>query len=545
MLAKAASVAGGTADGAGEVISYTIDVTNDGNSAQADPVVSDPSVSDLAAVLNLAAPVLSPELGGDGFYVGDTDQDGILDAGESWSFFNVGDLDQNGVEDLGETFEFRNSGDTSLDVYGHVGDGRINVGETWHYTASHTLTQDEIDNGGVVDPSLSIHNTATVTTAEGATDDGDATVPIVQNPHVKLTKAATVPGGTADAAGEVIDYTITVENDGNMTLTNPVVSDPSTTGVTGVDADNDTFNDGDTNLDGKLSLGETWHYTASHEVTQEEMDAGGTIDNTASVTTDQEATADGSASVTVEQRAGLTLEKMGTFVDGGSEPNGYADAGETVHYTFTIENDGNVTLSNLVLTDSLGLELIGPTGDLDFDGLLDVGETWTFEGDDGITADDIAAGTVHNEATATADGPLPMQTASDTDSADTTLPQAVTPNPNMTLEKIALGYHDLNNNDVADLGDIIDYSFIVTNTGNVTLHNIGLTDPDGVVNPSGSLILSLAVGASDSGATATHTIDSVDVGRGYFDNTAVAAGDEISVPSGTVHTLLASLGELM
>ena len=47
--------------------------------------------------------MLSPELGGDGFYVGDTDQDGILDAGESWSFFNVGDLDQNGVEDLGET----------------------------------------------------------------------------------------------------------------------------------------------------------------------------------------------------------------------------------------------------------------------------------------------------------------------------------------------------------------------------------------------------------------------------------------------------------
>ena len=38
----------------------------------------------------------------------------------------------------GVTFEFRNSGDTNLDVYGHVGDGRINVGETWHYTASHT-----------------------------------------------------------------------------------------------------------------------------------------------------------------------------------------------------------------------------------------------------------------------------------------------------------------------------------------------------------------------------------------------------------------------
>ena len=115
----------------------------------------------------------------------------------------------------------------------------------------------------------------------------------------------------------------------------------------------------------------------------------------------------------------------------------------------------------------------------------------------------------------------------------------------MTLEKIALGYHDLNNNDVADLGDTIDYSFIVTNTGTSRCTISVSPIRTGGVNPSGSLILSLAVGASDSGVTATHTIDSVDVGRGYFDNMAVAAGDEISVPSGTVDTLLASVGELM
>ena len=91
-----------------------------------------------------------------------------------------------------------------------------------------------------------------------------------------------------------------------------------------------------------------------------------------------------------------------------------------MHYTFTIENDGNVTLSNLLLSDSLGLELIGPIGDDDFDGLLDVDETWTFEGDYGITPADIAAGTVHNEATANGEGPQ-AQPVTDDASADTAL----------------------------------------------------------------------------------------------------------------------------
>src|SRR3954454_15439033 len=155
------------------------------------------------------------------------------------------------------------------------------------------------------------------------------------------------------------------------------------------------------------------------------------------------------------QNPHLTLTKMGAFVDGGSEPNGYADPGETVHYTFSIENDGNVTLSSLLLSDSLGLELIGPTGggDSDFDGLLDVGETWTFEGDYGLTAADIAAGTVHNEATASAQGPH-GQAVSDDASADTPLPPPP-PAALMTLDKSDLQgtiFVDSNENGSADTG---------------------------------------------------------------------------------------------
>src|SRR5205085_644359 len=87
----------------------------------------------------------------------------------------------------------------------------------------------------------------------------------------------------------------------NMSLTNPMVSDPSANGLAPVLSG--AFNAGDTNTDGKLSVGETWQYTASHTLTQSEIDAygGGTLENTASVTTDQGATANGSASVAVVQ----------------------------------------------------------------------------------------------------------------------------------------------------------------------------------------------------------------------------------------------------
>src|SRR5205085_156976 len=147
-LVKSASVADGTADAAGDVINYTINVTNDGNMTLTSPVVGDPSVSNLAYVS------------------GDADSDGKLD-----------------------------------------------LGETWHYTANHTVTQAEIDNGGVVNPALTYSNTASVTTAQGtqilnadadANDSDTASVAIVQSPHVVLDKTASVPGGTADTAGEVI-----------------------------------------------------------------------------------------------------------------------------------------------------------------------------------------------------------------------------------------------------------------------------------------------------------------------------------------------------
>jgi uncharacterized repeat protein (TIGR01451 family) len=345
-LVKSASVADGTADADGDVINYTINVTNDGNMTLTSPAVSDPSVS-------MLAPVLS---GG----------------------FNAGDANH---------------------------DGELDLGETWQYTAHHTVTQDDIDNGGVVaSPGpLTYNNTASVTTSQSASGSDSASVVIVQNPHVVLDKTATVPGGTADTAGEVITYAITIHNDGNMTLTNPVVSDPSVSDLAPVLSGG--FNAGDIDHDAKLDLGETWQYSASHTVTQSDLDTNGggdgVIQNTASVSTDQGASSSDSASVTVvppPAPAALFLDKsdaVGThFVD--SDEDGHADVGtDLIQYAFQITNTGGVVLHDVTIDDSLfGGTIYGPE-------VLDPGETFTFTLNHFLTADDVAAGHVANDATAT------------------------------------------------------------------------------------------------------------------------------------------------
>jgi uncharacterized repeat protein (TIGR01451 family) len=115
-------------------------------------------------------------------------------------------------------------------------------------------------------------------------------------------------------------------------------------------------------------------------------------------------------------------------------------------------------------------------------------------------------------------------------------------NPAMTLVQATLGYHDLNHDGVANTGDTLDFSYTVHNTGNVTLTEIGVTDPDGVVSITIAQIAALAPGASDNTTfSGLYTITALDVSNGYHDNEAVASSLETNAVTGTVHVLLTGL----
>ncbi len=96
------------------------------------------------------------------------------------------------------------------------------------------------------------------------------------------------------------------------------------------------------------------------------------------------------------------------------------------------------------------------------------------------------------------------------DSTDTT----ITASPSLTLDKQA-GLPSGNT-----VGSTIAYTFVLTNTGNVTLHSAGVTDPTvGTVNCPET---TLAPGATTV-CTTTYTLTQADVDAGHVPNTATGS----------------------
>ncbi|WP_439647999.1 DUF7507 domain-containing protein, partial [Aequorivita sinensis] len=80
------------------------------------------------------------------------------------------------------------------------------------------------------------------------------------------------------------------------------------------------------------------------------------------------------------------------------------------------------------------------------------------------------------------------------------------------------------------VGDVINYSFSVKNTGNVTLTDVMVSDLVGGVTVAGGPI-TLAPGEEDTTTfTASYTITQADINAGEFENTAKVVG---TTPSNT------------
>src|SRR5665647_559190 len=149
----------------------------------------------------------------------------------------------------------------------------LNPGETWVYNGIYELTPDDINNGnGYID------NTAAVNSNELPEKTSNVNQPIDQNADLSIQKSVIGIDEAGDyminQPGDVINYQIAVKNNGDVDLTGISVDDPmiTLTGPTG-----DSINPG------VLNTGETWVYTGDYEVTQEDIDGSGFIENTATV----------------------------------------------------------------------------------------------------------------------------------------------------------------------------------------------------------------------------------------------------------------------
>ncbi len=312
-------------------------------------------------------------------------------------------------------------------------------------TATHTITQADIDAGNYL-------NTACVDDGpDGAAevcDDED--VPADQNPELSITKTATEQ--SYSAVGDIINYTIVATNIGNTTLDNVTVTDPGVDGLSCNPANGST-----------LAPSDSMTCTATHTITQADIDAGNYL-NTACVDDGPDGAAEvcDDEDVPADQNPDIQIIKDGAFQDENGDGN--ADVGETISYTLDVTNTGNVTLSNVDVTDPLLGVVSCPSGNPI--PTLAVGATENCTGSYAVTQADIDAGTVHNLATTTGDCPDgSVDCASNEDDHDEPLPQA----PDHSLLKEFASSLVL-------VDDQSSFDLTYTNTGNVTLNNVVITD---------------------------------------------------------------------
>jgi gliding motility-associated-like protein/uncharacterized repeat protein (TIGR01451 family) len=223
------------------------------------------------------------------------------------------------------------------------------------------------------------------------------------------------------------------------------------------------------------------------------------------------------------QLPSIALVKTGTFNDVNND--GFAQAGEKINYTFTVTNTGNVTVTNIVITDPLiGLIITNsPIASL-APGTSNSSVTGVYT----INQADIDSGKVTNSALASGKDPKGNDV---TDISGTTVENntpTVTPLPQsagVALVKTGI-FSDTNSDGYPQVGEKINYTFTVTNTGNVVLSNIVITDPLVGLTITGSPIATLASGASNNLVTGIYTITQADIDAGKVTNSALASGKD-------------------
>ena len=405
------------------------------------------------------------------------------------------------------------------------------VGETKTFNAYYTVQESDILTGFVTnyvtaeaDPVFDPKNEVELTPADDAevtdeTADIDATIEVI--------KVSDVEEGVKVAPGDVINYTITITNKGNVTFSGVAVVD-ELPGIVINDGEGYTVDENGLihieTLEQKASV----VVTAYYEVQPEDILKGYVV-NTVVATGDPvpnpkdpenpvipEGKGDESDEV-IDIDPTLTVTKVTTSTPSGT--NGY-DLGQEITYAMTVTNDGNIVMHNLVVSDPL-------TGDTWMIEKLDMGETVSFTATyPGVTSNDILAGKVTNTVYAVAESiPDPKnegEVITPSGSASVTdIPEDI--DVGMKVVKKSQGMPE---DGYYRVGETIKYQIKVTNEGNVPYERLEVFDE---LTGDFWTVYDLQVGETRE-FYCQYTVKQKDLIRGYVLNHAVVTGDPIPDP---------------
>ncbi len=551
----------------GDILTYSIIVTNTGRATLTNVVVEDTRLPDSPFDCGDLAPGDTCEITGQDYVVtaadvaageilnvaaADSDQteeitDQVVVPVPRLVIFKdapelIDDADSSDDVSAGDTLEYTitvfNTGTTTLTgvtiddplfpgspfACGDGGDGVLEPGESCELTYTYVVDADDVTAGEIVNTAVGDSDQTLPETGEVTTEVGQPAVTIVKGEPVFATDDLGAVVGDVDgsgdvSAGDVLTYTVVVENTGESNLTGVTITDP-------LDPNSPFVCDG--GGDGVLSPGETCELTYDHTVTASDVNAG-VILNVATVDSTQ-TDPDTDAEITPVPRPGLTIVKDEPTLD-DVDGSGGVSAGDVLSYRIILTNSGRATLTGVSISDPLYPDSPFACG-VDGDGVLAPGETCTLEFDYTVSDADVAAGEIVNTA------------VGDSDQTEGVTDKVVTPVPKMVLVKedpvFAEPDGDADLSGDISVGDTLSYTVTIYNTGTATLTGVTIDDPlfpgspfacgdggDGVLEPGESCEL-----------TYTYVVDADDVAAGEIVNEATGDSDQTGPETGEVTTPL-------
>ncbi len=237
------------------------------------------------------------------------------------------------------------------------GDGLLDPGEVWLYSCSANVAVDTL-------------NTVVVSGLDslgGSVEDEDTAFVEIVAPSIELVKQASAP---QVYAGQPVTFTIEARNTGDVSLDPVAITDDRCSPLSGPDPA------GDLDADGLLDPGETWVYSCSQILDEDQL-------NTASATfnpvDENGVDLPGLPDVgDVDQAEVDTIDPSVQLVKTADPPS--IAPGDTVDYRFELSNTGDDPLSSVFVDDPGCSPILGPdpAGDVNTNGLLDPGETWVY-----------------------------------------------------------------------------------------------------------------------------------------------------------------------
>jgi len=283
----------------------------------------------------------------------------------------------------------------------------VKVGGSVVITFTVKVNSDSVTADKCGDNTKTFTNKSSATTSqkqtEDRTDNNDASTTVTVNKDCtyKYDLIKTVDKATAKP-GETVTYTLTFKNTGNQPLTNAIVKDSLPAGLTYVKGsttiDGKKASDGVTSANGlnigavaagktvvikfqatmpakdKLACGDTQFINKSSATTKENQSEDRTDNNDATTVVNRVCTPSFDLIKTVDKKT--------------------ANPGDTIKYTLTFKNTGEVDLTNAVIKDALPTNLTYVADSLAIDGKTadEAGATGDLFGEDGLTIAKVEVG---------------------------------------------------------------------------------------------------------------------------------------------------------